>query len=185
MIALSGLFLALITSALGLAGLGMIGHMAAHMGAVAVAAPVLALAWPGHGRAGGPLGWATAEFVVVWAWHAPVLRALADMNVAVALLEQAMFLAVGIGLWRAALAHPAGGVAALLLTSMHMTLLGAMIGLAPRPLYAMMAMHPAPGLDALTDQQLGGVVMLVIGGAAYCLGGLALLGTMLRERAAA
>ena len=96
-----------------------------------------------------------------------------------------MFLGVGVGLWRAAVVHPAGGVAALLLTSMHMTLLGALIGLAPRPLYAMMAMHPAPGLDALADQQLGGVVMLVVGGAAYCLGGLALLGTILRERAAA
>ncbi|MEG8040645.1 cytochrome c oxidase assembly protein [Sphingomonas sp. LR60] len=135
--------------------------------------------------ASSPLAWATVEFVVVWAWHAPALRALADGHVAIALIEQAMFLVVGVGLWRAAIAHPAGGVAALLLTSMHMTLLGALIGLAPRPLYAMMAMHPAPGLSPLADQQLGGVVMLVVGGAAYCLGGLALLGTMLRERAAA
>lgn len=176
MIALSGLFLAFVTSALGVAGLGMIGHMAAHMGAVAVAAPVLALAWPGHGRAGGPLGWATAEFVVVWAWHAPVLRALADMNVAVALLEQAMFLAVGIGLWRAALAHPAGGVAALLLTSMHMTLLGALIGLAQRPLYS----HHDMG--ALADQQMAGVVMLLFGGVAYLCGGLAMLARLLQTK---
>jgi putative membrane protein len=65
---------------------------------------------------------------------------------------------------------------------MHMTLLGALIGLADRPLFAMMAMHAAPGLDALADQQLGGVAMLVIGGASYCLGGLWLLGTMLKER---
>ncbi|MEH3103316.1 MAG: cytochrome c oxidase assembly protein [Sphingomonas phyllosphaerae] len=209
-----GVLLALASTALGFAGLGMTGHMAAHMGAVAVAAPVLALSsFPrrresrtsglrasidgparldsrlrgndGESGAGGPLAWATVEFVVVWAWHAPALRWLADMHPVVALVEQAMFLGVGIGLWRAAFAHPAGGVAALLLTSMHMTLLGALIGLAPRPLYAMMAMHPAPGLDALADQQLGGVVMLVVGGAAYCLGGLALLGTMLRERAAA
>ncbi len=206
---LVGVLVALAATVLGFAGLGMTGHMAAHMGAVAVAAPLLSLpprrkstrAGPSigprafevlafglrgyDGGAGGPLAWATVEFVVVWAWHAPVLRMLADMYPAVALIEQAMFLGVGIGLWRAAIAHPAGGVAALLLTSMHMTLLGALIGLAPRPLYAMMAMHPAPGLDALADQQLGGVVMLVVGGAAYCLGGLALLGTMLRERAAA
>ncbi|MDR6788315.1 putative membrane protein [Sphingomonas sp. BE138] len=211
----AGILLALAATMLGFAGLGMTGHMAAHMGAVALAAPVLALSpsfprrreprtsdgcvsFDGPARldcrlrgndgllgAGGPLGWATIEFVVVWAWHAPALRDLADTHVAVALIEQAMFLIVGVGLWRAAFAHPAGGVAALLLTSMHMTLLGALIGLASRPLYAMMAMHPAPGLDALTDQQLGGVVMLVIGGAVYCLGGLALLGTLLRERAAA
>lgn len=208
---IAGVLLAVATTMLGFAGLGMTGHMAAHMGAVAVAAPLLSFPRrresgaaavrhsidtparldlrrrgnDGSAGAGGPLAWATVEFVVVWAWHAPVLRDLADGQVAIALLEQAMFLAVGVGLWRAAFAHPAAGVAALLLTSMHMTLLGALIGLAPRPLYAMMAMHPAPGLDALADQQVGGVVMLVVGGAAYCLGGLALLGTMLRERAAA
>ncbi|MGJ3629247.1 c-type cytochrome [Sphingomonas sp. MMS24-JH45] len=45
---------------------------------------------------------------------------------------------------------------------MGVTLLGALIGLAPRPLFAMMAMHPAPGLDALSDQQVGGVVMLLV-----------------------
>ncbi|WP_235528252.1 cytochrome c oxidase assembly protein [Sphingomonas sp. Leaf231] len=192
---IAGVLLALSAAGLALAGLGMTGHMAAHMGAVAVAAPVLAFGMAsrssgvgraGHDAGGGaPLGWATIEFVVVWAWHAPAIRALADANVAVAVVEQAMFLGVGYGLWRAALTHPASGVAALLLTSMHMTLLGALIALAPRPLYAMMAMHPAPGLDALADQQMGGLVMLVVGGAAYCLGGLALLGTMLRERAAA
>ena len=185
-----GVLLALATTALAFAGLGMTGHMAAHMGAVAMAAPVLAFGLAkrrvgGGGSGGAPLGWAMVEFVVVWAWHAPAVRALADAHMAVALVEQAMFLGVGIALWGAALAHPAAGVAALLLTSMHMTLLGALIGLAPRPLYAMMAMHPAPGLDALADQQLGGVVMLVAGGAAYCLGGLALLGTLLKERAAA
>jgi len=73
------------------------------------------------------------------------------------------------------------GVAAMLLTSMHMTLLGALVGLAPRPLYAMMAMHPAAhGLDALEDQQLGGVVMLMVGAASYFLGGLAMLGGVLK-----
>ena len=210
----AGVLLAVAATVLGFAGLGMTGHMAAHMGAVAVAAPMLAwgmtaplpsfpqrresrtsdggVSFDGparldsrlRGNDGGPLAWATVEFVVVWAWHAPALRGLADMHPVVAVVEQAMFLGVGVGLWRAAVVHPAGGVAALLLTSMHMTLLGALIGLAARPLYAMMAMHPAPGLDALADQQLGGVVMLVVGGAAYCLGGLALLGTMLRERAA-
>ena len=186
---IAGVLLALATTALGVAGLGMTGHMAAHMGAVAVAAPVLAWGWRrrrwSNASVGAPLAWATVEFVVVWAWHAPALRALADAQVAVALVEQAMFLAVGVGLWRAALAQPAAGVAALLPTSMHMTLLGALIGLAPRPLYAMMAMHPAPGLDALADQQLGGVVMLVVGGASYCLGGLWMLGMLLRERAPA
>lgn len=183
----AGWLIALAATLLAFAGLGMTGHMAAHVAAVAIAAPVVAVGLPRPRAmpAGAPLAWAMAEFVVVWGWHAPALRAVADMHWAVALLEQAMFLALGIALWRAALAQPAAGAAALLLTSMHMTLLGALIGLADRPLYAMMAMHPAPGLDALADQQLGGVVMLTIGGASYCLGGLWLLAAILREPRAA
>jgi putative membrane protein len=178
-----GWAIALAATLLAFARLGMSGHMAAHMGAVAVAAPMIAATLPRPVRvgAGAPLAWAMAEFVVVWGWHAPALRAVADMHVGVAVIEQAMFLALGVALWRAALAQPAAGAAALLLTSMHMTLLGALIGLADRPLYAMMAMHPAPGLDALSDQQLGGVVMLLVGGASYCLGGLCLLAAILKE----
>ncbi|WP_375248652.1 cytochrome c oxidase assembly protein [Sphingomonas sp.] len=180
----AGWALAILSTLLAFAGLGMTGHMVAHMIAVAVAAPLFAFSDAGRARvgAGAPLAWAMAEFLVVWSWHAPALRAIADHYAVVTLIEQASFLAIGVALWRSAVAQPAAGVAALLLTSMHMTLLGALIGLADRPLFAMMAMHAAPGLDALADQQLGGVAMLVIGGASYCLGGLWLLGTMLKER---
>ena len=186
----AGLFVAGVSVALSVAHLGMTGHMLGHMLAVAVAAPLLA--WRGdagadRGADGGtgqvtPLLIAALELVVVWSWHLPGARDLADRMIAVALVEQAMFLGVGYALWRAAFARPASGVAALLLTSMHMTLLGVLVGLAPRPLYAAMTMHPAPGLDALADQQLGGVVMLVVGGASYCLGGLWMLGGLLRQR---
>ena len=72
------------------------------------------------------------------------------------------------------------GVAALLLTAMHMTLLGALIALSPRPLY-----QHAGGLAALTpieDQQLGGAIMLVIGGVAYLAGGLWLMVELLGSR---
>lgn len=184
----AGLLVALAAIALALAGLGMTGHMAAHMAAVAVAAPLLALAAPparSAASAARPLVWAAAEFLVVWSWHAPALRHLADTSAAVALAEQALFLAAGVALWRASVASPAAGAAALLVTSMHMTLLGALIGLAPRPLYPAMAMHPAPGLEPLADQQLGGVVMLLVGGASYCLGGLWLLARVLRREQAA
>jgi putative membrane protein len=187
----AGLLVAVLSVALSAAHLGMTGHMLGHMLAVAVAAPMLA--WRGNAGAhrgadggtgqGTPLLIAALELVVVWSWHLPAARDMADGANAVALVEQAMFLSVGYALWRAALARPASGVAALLLTSMHMTLLGVLIGLAPRPLYAAMAMHPAPGLDALADQQLGGVVMLVVGGASYCLGGLWMLAGLLRHGA--
>jgi len=168
------------------APLGMVGHMTGHMIAVAVAAPFLA-----YGIAGSrfdpaerwpaivtPLAMSLVELVVVWLWHLPALRLRGDMQPVALLLEQASFLAAGLLLWSAVLAprHGAAGVGALLVTSMHMTLLGALIGLAPRPLY----MHH--GADALADQQLAGVVMLLVGGIAYLLGGLAMLGRLLQTR---
>ncbi len=188
---IAGLFVAGISVALSVTHLGMTGHMLGHMLAVAVAAPLLAWrnetnAVVGAGGAigqGTPLLLAAVELVVVWSWHLPAARAAADGSISITLIEQAMFLGVGYALWRSALVRPAGGVAALLLTSMHMTLLGVLIGLAPRVLYPGMAMHPAFGLDPLADQQLGGVVMLVIGGASYCLGGLWMLTGLLRQRA--
>jgi len=169
---------------------GMVGHMAGHMIAVAVAAPLIAFGlagsaydparpWPTFVT---PLAMSLIELATVWGWHLPALRLLADSNMAAMIVEQAMFLASGWLLWAAVLgAGPdrrAAGVGALLLTSMHMTLLGALIGLAPRPLYPAMA-HGTH--DALADQQLGGVVMLMVGAASYFLGGLALLATLLRQ----
>ncbi|KQN03670.1 cytochrome c oxidase assembly protein [Sphingomonas sp. Leaf25] len=169
---------------------GMVGHMAGHMIAVAVAAPLIAFGlsdgrfdparrWP---TIVTPLGMSLVELVTVWGWHLPALRLLADRSIVAMVVEQTSFLAAGLLLWAAVLGtgrdRRAGGVGALLLTSMHMTLLGALIGLAPRPLYPAMAhgMH-----DPLADQQLGGVVMLMVGAASYFLGGLALLATLLRQ----
>lgn len=175
------------------AGQGMTGHMAAHMIAVAVAAPCIAVGLAGTRadpalrlpRLVTPLAMSLVELGVVWSWHLPALRAAAAHSPLLLALEQASFLVAGVLLWSAVLAPAARamGIGALLLTSMHMTLLGALIGLAPRPLYPAMA-HMAPaGLGPLADQQLSGVVMLLVGGAAYFLGGLALLGGLLRQEA--
>lgn len=167
---------------------GMTGHMAGHMVAVAVAAPALAWGlsgsrldparrWP---RAAGPMVAMVVELAVVWGWHLPAPRALADGGGGWFVVEQASFLMAGLWLWSAVLGvgreRRAAGVGALLLTSMHMTLLGALVGLAPRTLYG----HS----HGLQDQQLGGVVMLMIGAGSYLLGGLAMLGTLLTTREA-
>lgn len=165
---------------------GMTGHMVAHMIAVAVAAPPIALGLQGTRfdpavhlpRLATPLAAAMIEAVVVWGWHVPALRRLADHGLPWLIAEQVSFLAVGLLLWAAVLAprHRAAGVAALLVTSMHMTLLGALIGLAPRPLYS----HHDMG--ALADQQMAGVVMLLVGGVAYLCGGLAMLARLLQTK---
>ncbi|GGE71602.1 cytochrome c oxidase assembly protein [Sphingomonas prati] len=174
--------------ALALAPSGMTGHMAAHMAVVAVAAPLIAIGIaggphdPAHARWVQPLPMSVVELLVVWGWHLPALRTLADGSAAVALLEQAMFLVAGVLLWSACLGGAQGdrraaGVIALLLTSMHMTLLGALIALAPRPLFAV---HLHGGGNALADQQIGGVVMLLVGAGSYLTGGLTMLGGLLR-----
>lgn len=187
----------LVPLGLACAHFGMTGHMTAHMIAVAVAAPLLAFGlaetaldparrWP---RLVTPMAMMLVELVAVWAWHLPAVRRAADAAPWLGAAEYASFLGAGLLLWSAAIHTPqrAAGIGALLLTSMHMTLLGVLIGLAPRPLYGSgmpgMHNHGAPfGLDPLADQQLGGVAMLVIGGASYFLGGIALLAVLLRAK---
>jgi putative membrane protein len=174
-------------------------HMTMHMAVVAVAAPLLALAVAGSGWdparrwpvALAPIPASLVELVVVWAWHAPALHHLARHTGGGLALEQATFLASGLFVWTSAVggaeherrARSAGGVVALLLTSMHMTLLGALLALAPRPLYAHHG-PPTPALPPLDDQHLGGAIMLVVGGLSYLIGGLGLTAGLLRGRLA-
>jgi putative membrane protein len=155
------------------AGHGMAVHMAVHLGVVAL---VPALVAPRLPVAPGPvlLGTAVlAEMMVVWGWHLPAAHLWARASLAGYVAEQVSFLAVGLGLFAAVgAAGRLGGAVVLLATVMHMTLLGALIGLAPRALY-----H-AP----LWDQHLAGALMAVGGGAFYLVAALVLLAPALDER---
>ncbi|MBI0434724.1 cytochrome c oxidase assembly protein [Roseomonas sp. KE0001] len=189
-------------------GASFTGHMAMHMAVVAVAAPLLALGLAARCPSGGaldrlsgtPVLASAIEFVVIWGWHAPGPHRAARESLGLMALEQASFLAAATLVWLSCLGagaaesrpRQAAGILGLLLTSMHMTLLGALIGLAPRPLYRHEAYpgHAAhapgegiPGLTALEDQALGGVVMLLAGGGAYLAGGLWLAARLLRDPA--
>lgn len=65
---------------------------------------------------------------------------------------------------------------------MHMTLLGVLLALAPRPLYGEGDVSCfGISLSAAADQQIGGVVMLMFGACAYLVGGIVLLAGLLRE----
>ena len=91
-------------------------------------------------------------------------------------IEQASFLAAGLVLWVAVTAalrdrggRDAGAAAiALVLTLAHMTLLGALLSLSPRPLYA----HGDGLSEALADQQRGGAIMIIASAIAYLIAGL-------------
>ncbi|WP_102109152.1 cytochrome c oxidase assembly protein [Oceaniglobus roseus] len=148
-------------------------HMVRHMGLVAVAAPLLVLGFPrlAPAFAVSPLAAAVIEFAVVWGFHLPALHEAAALSTFWYVAEQGLFLLAGLLVWAGCLG--AGGLAGaggLLLTSMHMTLLGALLTLAPRPLYA------ATCLGSLAEQQLGGMLMLAIGTPVYLVAGLWLVG---------
>ncbi|CDZ25404.1 cytochrome c oxidase assembly protein [Neorhizobium galegae] len=166
-------------------------HMIAHMGVVAGAAPLIAIGLSGTrfdfsaGRRWlTPLTASLMELFAVWIWHIPVLRALSEASPFLAAFEQAVFLAAGLALWLSCLGGAAkgreerrlAGTFGLLFTSMHMTLLGALLALSPRPLYGDGEVSClGVTLSAAVDQQAGGVVMLLVGAAVYLAGGVALL----------
>ncbi len=171
-------------------------HMIMHMAVVALAAPLLALALAGHRwdpvarapRRFSPIVASMVELVLVWAWHAPALHHAARHHAWAQVAEQGSFLAAGLFLWLAALGggralrreRAAGGITGLLLTSMHMTLLGALLVLGDRTLYGH---HGAGyGLAPIHDQQLGGAIMLLAGGLAYLGGALALAADLFWRR---
>ena len=160
-------------------------HMLRHMTLVALAAPLIVLGLPRLAAwlAVPPLAAAVAEFAVVWAWHLPAAHGLGRTVPLGFVAEQASFLAVGLAVWAGCLRadRPLAGAGGLLLTSMHMTLLGALLVLAPRDLYAEVC-GTAPDL---AGQQIGGMLMLAIGTPVYLVAGLALTGSALRERSPA
>jgi putative membrane protein len=174
---------------------GFVGHMTVHVAVVAIAAPLLAVGLAGSRldptqRAPllfAPMIATALEFVVVWGWHAPLLHGAARASVVVLIAEQLSFLAVGLLVWLAAFGRGRGaasavwapGILGLFLTSMHMTLLGALLALGPRPLYAHAHGAGIGGLSPLDDQHLGGAVMLAVGGASYMIGGLVLMARLL------
>jgi putative membrane protein len=167
-------------------------HMAMHIAVVCVAAPLIAVGlaasrfdpvdgWP---LLFSPLTASLVELVIVWGWHAPAPHEAARTMPAMLAVEQATFLAAGLLLWVAVLGgdrrtrrERAGvGILGLLLTSMHMTLLGVLLTLSPRVLYG----HGVGVSAQLEDQRLGGLMMLIGGGTVYLIGGLMLLGWLLQ-----
>jgi putative membrane protein len=180
-----------------LAATSFAAHMTLHMGVVAIAAPLLAL-----GLAGGafdpvrrvprffpPVPLSIVELAAVWAWHAPALHHLARNTTAGFVAEQGTFILVGALVWLSgfggggdrAQERRGAALAALLLTSMHMTLLGALLALSPRPLYRHAEVC---ALSPLDDQHLGGAIMLLVGGVVYLAGGAWLAFSLLRGRSA-
>lgn len=184
----------------GLVAASFAAHMTLHMTVVGIGIPLLAAgigpSVADRGRLRSqvalPIAVSILDLVVVWGWHAPALHHASRTLPWALAAEQISFALVSLLVWLIALASTTetrrsaalAGAMALFFTSMHMTLLGALLGLAPRPVYGE-HLHQAGGLPALVDQQLGGVIMLGIGGVIYLAGGLVLMARVLQRRTAA
>ncbi|MEQ3631077.1 MAG: cytochrome c oxidase assembly protein [Sulfitobacter sp.] len=141
-----------------------------HVLLVAVAAPLLARAWPSR-RAGGAMAAFAVSTVVLWGWHLPVAYDLALSHVGVYWLMQISLLGAALWFWRAVFSPgrtPVEALTLLIAGFAQMGLLGAILTFAPEALYAAHAVAPMDwGFSPLADQQLGGILMWVPAGLPY------------------
>lgn len=108
------------------------------------------------------------QLALLWGWHSPPALGAAMSNPIIMLAMGASLTAAAAWFWLAIYATPATGrwsaIFALLVTGKLFCLLGALLVFAPRSLFA--AMMPEPDViaisESLADQQLAGLVMLVV-----------------------
>lgn len=136
----------------------------------------------------GPAAAFLLHALALWIWHAPVLYEGALANAGVHALQHASFLFTGTLFWWGMMHGRYGkagyGLAVLyvFLTAVHSSILGALMTVAPSlwyPSYG--AATGAWQMDALTDQQLAGLLMWVPSGVVFIVFGLALLAAWLGE----
>jgi putative membrane protein len=133
------------------------------------------VAWTLHGAA-------------LWLWHAPWLFETALRSETIHYLQHVTLLTTALLFWASILPRRADtrarivGVFSLFTTSMHSTLLGALLTLSPTVWYASYAIAAGPpGLSPLEDQQLAGLIMWVPAGLVYVAAALALCAAILRD----
>lgn len=168
-------------------------HMVVHLTAMGLIAPMIAFATIGIAPAvsTGPvaLGMATAvQILLLWAWHVPTVLASAVGQPILLVAMHLSLLVAAVWFWTAiigrARARSWPAMAALLITGKFFCLLGLLLTLSPRPLYA------EAGLVAtcfgtvmpshLADQQLAGLLMLAACPIAYVSAATALTMRLLR-----
>jgi putative membrane protein len=160
-----------------------------HLLLIAVAAPLIALAFPKM-RPAGSAAMSAALLVhtlTVWVWHAPTPYAFALASHSAYWLMEITLLGSGVVLWRGILssrlssAAVGPALAALLGSIIKMGLLGALLTFAKYPLYSAHFLTTEPyGLSALDDQQLAGLIMWVPAALPYLAAAIFIVVGMLR-----
>ena len=141
------------------------GHMIAHIAAMNVAAPLVAVAWkraPLPATSAALWSATIAQLGLLWALHAPAVHhaahasplLLGALHVSLFLAALAFWISIvnaGVRRWQA--------MVALVLSGKLACLLGVLLIFAPRPLFGP---HGAHGMQAqlLTDQQMAGLLMV-------------------------
>ncbi|HEY7853383.1 MAG TPA: cytochrome c oxidase assembly protein [Caulobacteraceae bacterium] len=176
-----------------------------HMILTLVAAPLVAAGRPGlalrgllgrrcplpargEGAAKSAVLAAGLFWALLWYWHAPGPYAATFESTVVYWTMHLTVYGSALWLWSALLAQPhrqpVWTIAAGLVSTAQMGLLGALITLAPRALYAPhFTTTFAWGLTPLQDQQLGGAIMWVPGCAVFLMAAMAELSALLTDPA--
>ncbi|MCB5173597.1 cytochrome c oxidase assembly protein [Microvirga lenta] len=177
-------------------------RVAQHMILILLAAPLVVLGQPGAALRALAPGWtlgrlghaaerhlpaiATIGFAVtLWTWHLPgPYDATLRSDIVYWIMHLTTF-AAALGLWHTLFSRMERVGSTILVsfaTTIQMSLLGALLTLAPRPLFEPHAGTTWPwGLSPLDDQQLGGVIMWVPGGLLFTLFGLAAIAVGLQR----
>lgn len=160
-------------------------RVAQHLLTIQVAAPLFVLGWPAGtvrwpeplcrmaSALGKPeLAWGLFG-ITLWVWHLPGPYMAALANGAVLWLMHGTLFAGAVAAWRTVLAPTdtamrLRGLLAAFGTSVHLAMLAALLIFAGMPLFPYHLTTTAPwGLSPLADQQLGGLIMGVVGALAY------------------
>lgn len=129
--------------------------------------------------------------LALWLWHLPVLFDAALANEGVHTLQHASFFLTALVFWWSILGGATRrergiGLLSLFTTMVHTGALGALLTLSHTPWYpAYFSVAARHGLDALQDQQLGGLVMWIPAGLVYIVCGVALAARWLAPAAPA
>jgi len=182
-------------------------HMVQHELLMVVAAPLLAAsrafeawAWALRNRGVRTLAAVAAAWrwlatarrawwlhaAALWIWHVPAFFVAALGNVGLHALQHLSFFGSALVFWwavygRGIRAREGTALALLFTTMLQMNALGLLLTFAPSAWYAS-SESSVFGLTALEDQQLGGLVMWMLGGLAYVGAGLAVVAAWLSPR---
>lgn len=132
----------------------------------------------------------TLHGVAIWLWHAPALFEATLRSDLVHTLQHMSFLGTGLLFWWTLLRGRGGGIGRpaavlyLFTTSVHTTVLGALLTFSSRAWYPLYAPATAAwGLTPLEDQQLAGLIMWIPANLSYLLAALAIASAWLKEPA--